>query len=124
MPVVAKLILPGSPMPRAFCKAPGFVGEWLLLLIGERPQRLITGKNAITVTALFGAGCTKLQVIFTVMFVHPGAFNKGQQKYIIVMFAKALPAVHLRVKLYQLFFRAYGFKGFAVNFLPVKWQRI
>src|SRR4051812_28108795 len=99
MPVITKLIGPGCAVPRPFGKAARLVREWVMLLIGKRPKRFIANKNTIAIAALFGTGRAKLQVVFTVVFVHPGAFNKGQQEHVIIVLTKAFPAMLFGIKL-------------------------
>ncbi len=83
---------------------------------------MIAYHHTIGIAAELGSGCAILQIIFAVMFGHPGAFNEGIKEGIIEVFAKTLPAIAPGFKQIHFLAGAFGRKGFAVNFYPI--QRI
>jgi hypothetical protein len=70
-----------------------------MLLISERTKRFIAHVNPIAIAPAFGTGRGILQVIFAVMLVHPAAFHKTGQEYIIIILAETFPAVFFPVEL-------------------------
>src|SRR5882757_5126867 len=81
----------------------------------ERPQGSIAYHYPISVAAEFGARRPVLQVVFPIMFCHPGAFDERVEESVVVVFAKTLPSETVRVKEGQFLAGADGLKGLAVQ---------
>src|ERR1035438_8156830 len=92
VPPVLKRVLESGTMSGARRKSPWFERKWVRLG-SEWTQRSIAYNNSIGVPAEFGARRAILQIIFTMMFGHPGTFNKWVQKSIVVVFPKTLPSI-------------------------------
>src|SRR5579872_3564853 len=93
VPVVLFAVLESGAMSRPPRKSARFKRQGIGLrckVISDRPR---TYDHAVGVAAELGAGSAILQIIFSVMFGHPGAFDKRVQEGVVPVFAKSLPAV-------------------------------
>ena len=77
MPVVTMEISKGATVPYALHKAARLVTHGIVLLIGERSQRVVTDIHTIGVNLKLGARCAILEIILAVMLGHEGALHEG-----------------------------------------------
>src|SRR5688572_24834568 len=120
MPPVIPFILECISMACAPRISTRLIGKWIVRLVGEWPKWLIAYQYTIRIAAELCARRTILEVIFSIVFIYPGAFNKRVQECIVKVFAEALPSVLLLVKLHHLFSFPDGFESLTVYFYSVE----
>src|SRR6202035_1995798 len=108
MPPVFICVLVGRTMSGPARKTAGFIRKGITCLVSEWPEGMIRYIDAIAIATHLRARSAILQVIFPVIFIHPGPFDKRIQKIIVVVFPEAFPAVNVIVKPDHLFVIADG----------------
>ena len=95
----SKRILIGGSMTGTAGEAAGFIGKGIGRLVSEWSQRMVGYINTVAITPDLCTGSAILQIVFTIVFIHPCAFYKWIEEIIIVVFAKSLPAMYIIVEL-------------------------
>lgn len=122
MPPIAEIIFETASVAGSTDKTARFVAKRIMGLVDKRPKRFIRNVNTVGISIEFRAGCSVLEVIFAVMFVHPSTFNERFQENIVIIIAKPFPTVLVVMKANQLFALPYRLQRFWVDFPTV--QRI
>src|SRR4249919_2033642 len=86
MPPASKRILVCSSMARTPRESTGFIGKRIRRLISEWSQRMVGNINTVAIAPDLRTGSAILQVVFTIVFIHPCAFYKWIQEIIVVVF--------------------------------------
>src|SRR5664279_4094187 len=102
MPPAAKGILIRGTMARAFYKTAGFIREGIAGLVLKWPEWMIRNIYPVAISPDLRTRRAILEIIFSVVFVHPGALDKRTEKIIVVVFAESFPAMDVVMQFDQL----------------------
>src|SRR5688572_28162359 len=119
MPPVTCLVLVSGAMAGTTRKSARFIRKWIMFLVFERPHRLVGSVHPITITTELRTWRSILQVIFTIMFVHPRAFDERSQKSVVSMFTKSFPAMNTIIELNERNPLPFWLQGAPVNFITI-----
>src|SRR5215831_7475343 len=113
MPVIIPSVCKRTSMSCTSGKPAGLITKRKRLWC-KRSQRMLTYLHAIGVATEFGSGGAILQIVFAIVFGHPGTFNKRVEKSIIQVFTEALPSKLVRMQTDHLLSFSNRLKGFSV----------
>ena len=117
VPVVAVQVGKSAAMPYPLHKSAGFVTHGVVLLIGERAQRIVGDINAVGIHLELGARCAVLEIILAAVLGHEGALGKGFKRHLVVIVhPETFPTVAVGMQPHKVVYLTDGGKVVSADF--------